>query len=290
MKPVPRFVRTVIRAVGTIAPGLMAAIAYRQFWDLGRPATVKDRARSVHDRAVVSIVSVGEREARVYSWGTGSEVVLLVHGWRGRASQFADVVRALESPHRTVVAFDAPGNGASPGDRTDLLDYVALIRLVTDRFGGPTTVIAHSFGSLAAFVAAREGVRVGGIVSIAGVGSFDYVVSTFTAALALPRRATRALRQRIAAGLFVGQGDIWRRFVSELDPTDTATPLLVIHDSDDRAVDVSQATAIAEAHTGPVSTLITHGLGHTRVLSDPAILDAISEFVLARSVDEAVPD
>ncbi len=147
---------------------------------------------------------------------------------------------------------------------------------MVEKYGQPSLMIAHSFGALAAFTAVRQGVRPERLVSIAGVGSFDYVVDAFVGALALPRRAAAGLRRRIENGLFGGKS--LRGFVSELDPTDTGIPLLVIHDRGDRAVDFGQSTLIAEAHTGSVTELHTEGLGHTRILSDPTVLAAIEAF------------
>jgi pimeloyl-ACP methyl ester carboxylesterase len=277
MKPLPRWFRAFVHIVGTLAPPVMARIAYRLFWNLGRPMAVAPGARSVHDRAERETVSVGTRQAVVYRWGSGPETVLLVHGWRGRASQFAAVIDALESPRRTIFAFDAPGNGDSPGDRTDLRDYIALIRSVAERTGRLDLLVGHSFGVMAIFVAVREGVPAQRLVSIAGVSGLEHTYVTFARALALPGRVNRLLRRRIERQVFDGESGIWGRFVSELDPADT-TPLLIIHDRNDRAVDFAEAAKITAAHLGPVTELYTSGLGHTRVLADSAVARAIVSF------------
>jgi pimeloyl-ACP methyl ester carboxylesterase len=247
------------------------------FWNLGTPMAVHTEAAAVHARARRESVSIGDRRAVVYRWGTGSDTVLLVHGWRGRASQFTALVEALESPERTIVAFDAPGNGDSPGDRTDLRDYLAVIRQVAADSGGLELMLGHSFGVMGVFVAVREGVRANRIVSIAGTADMNYTYGRFVSALRLPRRVDFLLRRRIEREVFDGDGGIWRRFTSELDPTDH-TPLLVVHDRDDRAVEFSQAERIVAAHLGPTTELVTTGLGHTRLLSNAAVIRAVVEF------------
>ena len=288
MKPLPRWFRVFVHVIGTVSPRLMAVLAYRMFWNLGTPMAVRPDAVAVHNRARRETTMIGERHAVIYRWGHGPETVLLVHGWRGRASQFAALVEALESPERTIVAFDAPGNGDSPGDRTDLRDYLAVIRLVAAEPNGLDLLVGHSFGVMGIFVAVREGVRAKRMVSIAGTADMNYTYGTFARALELPSRVDTLLRRKIERGVFDGDPGIWRRFVSELDPTDQ-TPLLIVHDRDDRAVDFSQAEKITAAHLGPISELYTSGLGHTRVLSDPAVLRAIADFASepARTRSEA---
>jgi pimeloyl-ACP methyl ester carboxylesterase len=277
MKPLPAWFRALVRVLGTLIPPVMTRIAYRLFWDLGQPMAVKPQALDVHRRARREIVAIGDRQAVVYRWGTGPETVLLVHGWRGRASQFATLVEALESPARTIVAFDAPGNGDSPGNRTDLRDYLALIRLVARESGGLDLLVGHSFGVLGAFVAVHEGVRAKRLVSIAGVSSIGYTFDTFARVGQPPADRERGLRRRIERNVFDGDTKFWTRFVSELDPVDR-TPLLVIHDVADRQVEFDQCAVIAEAHVGAVTELHTTGLGHVRVLSDREVVQAIIAF------------
>jgi pimeloyl-ACP methyl ester carboxylesterase len=277
MKPLPKWFRSLVRVVGTVSPRLMTFLAYRMFWNLGKPMELRPDAAAAHARARRETVNIGERQAVVYRWGNGPKTVLLVHGWRGRASQFAALVEALESPEYTIISFDAPGNGDSPGDRTDLRDYLAVIRSVADERGAIDLLVGHSFGAMGIFVAVREGVRASRIVSIAGSADMDYTYGTFARALDLPKRVHARLRRKIQRVAFDGDATIWRRFVSELDPTDQ-TPLLVIHDRDDRIIQFSQAEKIAAAHAGPTTELFTSGLGHTRGLTDPGVLRSIVDF------------
>jgi fermentation-respiration switch protein FrsA (DUF1100 family) len=284
MKRPPNWFILFVRLVGTAFPRLLLGSLYRTFWNLGTPMAVRPEAQSVHARARRETVRVGNRAAVVYRWGTGPATVLLVHGWRGRASQFAAIIEALESPERTIVAFDAPGNGNSPGTQTDLRDYLTVIRDVANGAGGLDLLIGHSFGVIGVFVAVREGVRASRIVSIAGMSTMNYTYGTFARALELPRRLSELLRRKIERDTFGGDTGIWRRFVAELDATDQ-TPLLLIHDQNDRVIEFSEAAKIAGAHLGPTTELFTSGLGHTRVLADPAVVRAITDFAKAeRSV------
>jgi len=274
-----RLVRGGMTALGTVVPPAAAEIGWRMWRSLGTPASVHPRDAEVHARAVRGELAAAGQRIATYSWGNGPEVVLLVHGWRSRASRFAPVVAALESPDRTIVAFDAPGNGDSSGELTTILDYVEIIRLLSARHGGFAAIVAHSFGVLSTFVAVREGAHTDRIVGISGMHSATQLVDEFKRQSGLPDRALRGFRTRIERRTFPGVPDIWRRSVAELDPTDVITRVLLVHDRQDPVVDVGQAELIAGAHTGPVRVVLTDGLGHSRILRDEAVLGEIRQFV-----------
>ncbi len=274
-----RLVRGGMTALGTVVPSAAAEIGWRMWRTLGTPASVHPRDAEVHARAGRGELAAAGQRIATYTWGAGPEVVLLVHGWRDRASRFSQVVEALESPDRTIVAFDAPGNGDSSGEFTTILDYVEIIRLLSVRHGGFAAIVAHSFGVLSTFVAVREGARTDRIVGVSGMHAATQLVDEFQRLSGLPARAMPAFRSRIERRTFPGIPDIWRRFVAELDPADVVTPVLLVHDRRDTRVDVGQAELIAEAHTGPMRLVITEDLGHTRILRDETVLGEIRQFV-----------
>lgn len=281
----PRAARTVLGALSVVTPPLAAELGFRLWRHLGTPERVRPHDAEVHARAERGILDLAGTRVATYTWGDGPEVVLLVHGWRSRASRFSAVVRELESPGRTIVAFDAPGNGDSTGNRVTVLEYAQVIARLSARYGGFETIVAHSFGVLATFLAVREGALAGRIVSIAGVHDVDEIVDEFTRLAGLTGRARTGLRSRIERRTFPQVPDVWRRFVAELDPADVRTPLLVVHDARDPVVDPRQSELIAEAHNGPTRVIRTDGLGHVRILSDAAVLGEIARFADTPSAD-----
>jgi pimeloyl-ACP methyl ester carboxylesterase len=274
MKTLPPWFRAVVRVVSGI-PLLGTAFVWALFWRLGPAVSVRSVEAPFHARArVVDLNGVVG-----YVWGAGERTVLLVHGWQSRASRFATIGEELVARGYTVVAFDAPGNGDSPGTRTHAYDYVEAIRELARRHGEFEAVIAHSFGAVATFIAARGEVRTKRIVTIAGVHDFASIVRDFGRAVGLGRGGVRRLRESIERWAAARGIDPWREVVAELDPADTHTPLLVVHDSGDREVALEQAMQIVEAHTGVVETLITDGLGHNRVPSAPEVVERVVRFV-----------
>src|SRR6201999_2421848 len=88
----------------------------------------------------------------VYRWGDGPSV-LLVHGWGGSAGQMTAFGEPLREAGFSVVAFHAPGHGASTGSWLAIPRFAAALAAVA-RFHGPLHgIIAHSLGGPAALMA-----------------------------------------------------------------------------------------------------------------------------------------
>jgi pimeloyl-ACP methyl ester carboxylesterase len=276
VKPLPRWFRRLVR-IASIIPPLGTAIAWRLFWTLGAPVSVRPSERDTHDRARVGSIDVDGDAIATYEWGTGQRTVLLVHGWRSRASRFSVLIDELVERGFTVVSFDAPGNGDSGGTRMDALQVTGIVQRLAAQYGPLEAIVGHSFGGMPTFMARRNGTDAARLITIASAHNFSAVIDMFAAGIGLP--STRGLRRRSEAWGHAKGIDIWRTALSELDPTDTGTPILVVHDAGDREVPLEQAMLIVEAHTGPVETMITDGLGHNRVLSDPDVVGRIAAFV-----------
>lgn len=274
-----RAVPATLAALGTVAPALVAELALPLWAHPGRPEPVHLRDADVHARAVRGTLDVDGLPVATYTWGTGPEVILLVHGWRSRASRFGSIVAALEGPGRTLVAFDAPGHGDTPGRGTTALQLARIVRRLAARHGGASAIVAHSFGVLASFIAVREGVDVDRIVGLAAVHDADHVVDDFARTMRLGRRAHRRFRSLIEQRFFPGIPDIWRRAVAELDPADTRTSVLLVHDPADPYIPFAQSEEIRDAHTGPVRLVAADGVGHNRILTDPAVIAEVSAFL-----------
>ena len=60
-------------------------------------------------------------------------------------------------------------------------------------------------------------------------------------------------------------------------------PILLIHDQNDRQVPVAEAARAAHMLPG-AELMVTRGLGHNRLLADPAVVTAIVDFVAAQEM------
>lgn len=271
-------------AIRRLPPAAAAAAALPFFMSAGpRRAVQPDEEHSllVAEQSRIRVPGLHGRggEAVAYSWGSGDGLVLLVHGWGGRASQFAPLVRELRYAGQSAVAFDAPAHGAAPGRGTYILDFIGAMVELERRHGPFRTVVAHSFGSLAALVAVAEGLGAGRVVTVSGMGDADHLVASFAAGAGLEPTAEAAFRERFARRIFPGEPDVYGRFSAVRHPLPASVPLLVVHDAADRRVPSTEADRLVAANKGHASSVSTHGLGHQRILADERVLAEITRFV-----------
>ena len=59
-----------------------------------------------------------------------------------------------------------------------------------------------------------------------------------------------------------------------------SVPMLIAHDAQDRTVSINDSEQQAWMYDN-VDLLVTHGLGHRRILSDPAVIDAAINHIQA---------
>ncbi|MGP3970900.1 alpha/beta hydrolase [Streptomyces sp. 6N223] len=274
-------VRTALATLSRIAPRAAGRLALRLFRlpagrSRPRPAEEPVMRRARRDR-----LRVNGADVEVYAWGSGERPVLLMHGWASRASRFAPLVQALLERGYSPVAFDAPGHGDSGGATTTILDYREIARRLHERHGRFAAVIGHSVGGTAAFFAIRGQVTADRLVSISAPSDFDHVVDRFCAQLGVGPRLKAELRRQIERRMFPGEANIWARFAATHRPAEHTHPVLVIHDDADDTIDTGQARRIAAAYGQQADLLVTRGLGHRRLIADPAVIDAVLDFAAA---------
>jgi pimeloyl-ACP methyl ester carboxylesterase len=283
MNLVLKAVAAALRALSRVSTRLAGRVAYALFGRAIR-AKMRDAERDVHLRARTKTVTVNGRNVAVYWWGDGASPVLLIHGWGGRASNYAGFVPRLLDRGMTAIAFDMPGHGESEGKSTDLLECAEIIRCIQEQHGAFHAIVAHSFGSLSAFQAVRGGVTTGRLVSISGVCDIGYPFDNFCRTLGLDDGVRQDLRRR-AELHFAPEQDIWLRFCASYDPAAFDLPILVIHDENDETVDPEQGRRLAEAHAPRATLVTTTGLGHRKIMATPNVIDSVVDFVAAGAAE-----
>jgi pimeloyl-ACP methyl ester carboxylesterase len=269
-------IRLALNGVAGVAPAAAARVAFELWRWPGPRGDVRPAEREVHEAAQVSAVDHQGRRVVTYAWGDGQRPVLLVHGWSSRASRFADLVSALLVRGYSPVSYDAFGHGGTGGGAGTILDHQAVIAALSDRHGPFEGIVAHSLGVPFALYAVREGVSVDRVVAISGVSDFGYLVDTFCAKLGLRPSLNQRLRRRIERSLFDGDAGIWDRFSAG---TRAGCDLLIVHDAVDDIVDRGQADLLASGYGARASLIETTGLGHSRILRDPEVIEAAVTFL-----------
>jgi pimeloyl-ACP methyl ester carboxylesterase len=282
-----RLTRAALQAAFIVSEDLGISIAERLF------TSPRRHSRPQRERAVLAsgrpfTIPVTLRSPRwngartqvaAWRWGVGP-TVLLVHGWEGRGSQLGALVEPLVGAGLSVVTFDAPAHGNSPGNRLYLTDQADAITDVAAAIGPLHAIVAHSFGCAATLLAhARGGVDATRNVMISPNVLIDDSLDRFARLVGLDEAERSLLEHQIVTATVMT--------VESLALERLATPreasLLAIHDRDDREVPVHHAERLTQAWPA-ARLLVTEGLGHRRILRDRAVLREVVE-----AVREGVP-
>jgi len=272
-------VRGLLSWLARPAPGLAARWAHR-LWltPRGRPASTRDASGLA--RAERGWQTVAGRRIATYAWGAGP-CVLLVHGWSGRASQFAFLGSALASAGYRALAFDAPAHGESPGGRTNIYEIEQVMGALADAAGPLHGIVAHSFGGACTALAMRRGLQAARVVCLAPPTQLLWMLQSFSRLLELPPAVVARLEARLDRD---AGGDYSRLLSADMNARFLAAPALVLHDEDDEDVPWQQGAMLARAWPGARFER-THGLGHRRIVRDPGVADRIVAFLAAPESD-----
>lgn len=274
-----------IHAVMAVLERLWPALAGRIGWAVFSTPGKARRSEWVHRPDHTGWVRWGGVHLALHTWEARGPTVLLAHGWQGRASDLSAMAEPLRARGFRVVAVDFPAHGASTGGRTILPEMAAALRAVASLQPSLHAVVAHSFGCVVTALAMRQGMGCERVVFLAGPSDMDPYFTTLERALGMGPRGRRAFRERLTRVLN-GAG------VPGLDITELVRgfriPLLIVHSADDREVPLAASRRLEEVWEG-AERLQVEGLGHRRLLRNPAVVSRVVEFVAPGAVAVPVP-
>ncbi len=267
-----RLMSGLLSGVGAVSPSAAGRLAFEIFCATGK----RRRPRFTPRPDRVETVRVGRQRVLTYAWDGGGPTVVLVHGWNGGSGDLAAFIAPLRDAGRRVVAVDLPAHGRSSGRRLTLAAAVDAVDAVLRREPSVEAVIAHSFGVPATVLAAGRGAPLPRAVLISGPASMEPYLQRFEQVLRLDPSVRAAMRARIRRVL--DEGGLETMELTAVAPR-LAGRALVIHDRADREVPFLSAQALHRAWPG-AELLATEGLGHRRILSDPAVIARAVRFAV----------
>jgi pimeloyl-ACP methyl ester carboxylesterase len=287
-----KVIRSLFGAAERIAPGIGGKAAFELFCRTPNPNRLSDGEKRAVERAAGFMeearhhrLPVGSRcvvvhEFRPRGGRENAGTVLVLHGWRSRTEYMKALIEAYRDAGFRVMSLDLPGHGGSAGRRLNLATAVRAAHAAGEWFGPFEAIVGHSFGGSVA-VNAVAGSIVGipplaasRLVLIAAPSSMPELFRDFGRYLNLGPRTQSALADEVhrVAGRPLDE------FVGTRQLAEMPVPTLVVHAPDDREVPAGHAELFAQAGDH-VRLRWAPGLGHRRILSDPAIVEDALGFV-----------
>jgi pimeloyl-ACP methyl ester carboxylesterase len=266
--------RTAFRTVGSVAPNVAARWAETIFCSPPRHEPRPGEEAFLATGRRLTVRSQGQ-DLAVWVWGQGP-VVILAHGWGGRAGRLTALAGGLMQNGFRVVLFDAPAHGKSMGRLASLPQFSRALRDVGDALGPVHGLIGHSLGGAAVSLAMRDGLAARRAVLIAPPADVFLFTHAFAEHLRLPPRVRRVMRENLESRLQIR----WEELHIPTLARRMNSPALIVHDVDDPDVPYGHGEEIARAW--PAAELVTtKGLGHRSILRDPEVVRRTIDFLRA---------
>ncbi|MCU0432322.1 MAG: alpha/beta hydrolase [Bacteroidia bacterium] len=265
------FYRAWIQFLFFIAP---EKASWRVLMLFATPRVRKSRERETEALALARAedVDINGKRIRMYTWGSGTPTVLLMHGWEGRAGNMGGIATALQGKGYTCMAFDAPAHGDSDGKRSTLFAYSEVMAGMLARFPQITAVISHSFGSAASiYTLARHPHQVARLAMLSTPDRLLDAFNEFYALLKIKPRQQERVYRVFEKHFHYKAGDLQ---VSRDAARTNVTQAILLHDRNDSQIPFSNAEKVKAAW--PALKLIPlQDVGHYRMIWNEEVIEQV---------------
>jgi pimeloyl-ACP methyl ester carboxylesterase len=208
----------------------------------------------------------------------GSPVVLLVHGWGGQAHQLLALAQAIDQAGLRPVLVDLPAHGTSAGSTSNLPQFARAIEYVAARLQAQgrvlQAVVGHSLGANAAAYASARGMAAPRLVLLAPPASARDYTRFFAQVFGL----WESTRAELQAHIEAREGVLMAHFEPPAVGPRIRAATLVVHDRHDRVNPFAHGEAF-EREIWNAKLVATEGLGHRKLLADPAVVEEVVAFL-----------
>lgn len=273
--PVPKWMVIGFKTLEQISPYMAMRIAAHIF---SKPikfrAPMLEKQQSLRcTNTLHHVTKIGEN-IMVYEWENAGKRILINHGWSSRGTQMYHIAEQLHAAGFHVISYDAPAHGKSSGSKTNMLQILEVTQYLKNYYGEFHALIGHSLGGGVSYQYVKQSTEVKKLVTIASIDKLSTVFENYTAIIGLSKKACDRMTVYFERKYKVKISD----FDSYLAAKQIAAPTLVIHDKYDYDVSIDAANNITKHHKN-ATLMVTQGLGHSKILSDPKVVDAITSFI-----------
>ncbi len=275
--PIIKLIQLGFQTLGRLFPQKAAAIAFEMF------STPRIRAKHKISDPILESARMfeflyGKQVLKGYEWGSGTQTILLVHGWESRGTALRTFVPALLERGYRVVAFDGPAHGNSDGKTTNLIQFACAIRAAIRQVGQVHGIIAHSFGGASTVYGLahlKPEIELNKLVLIATPDSIKKVLQDTTKTLRLPKNVAAAFFKMVEKRL---KNEISAVDVSRAGDKIPVKETLIVHDLLDPVVPFATSEHIYQRWKN-VELLVSEGYGHYRLMKNPDVIARVAAFL-----------
>jgi len=210
----------------------------------------------------------------LYQYGESDKKILLSHGWSGRGTHLFKIADELIKAGYSTVSFDAPAHGKSPGRTTIMSEFVETILEIEKQFGLFEAAVGHSLGGMSLLNAVKKGLSINRLAIIGSGDIVQNILNGFVTKLELRPSTSEQLRLHFEKKY----GEEMDNYSAYKSAMEVSIPVLVIHDKNDEEVPVEAGINIHK-HLKNGELFLTEGLGHRKILGNPAVIEKVVQFI-----------
>lgn len=272
---VPQYFLYTGKFLTAVSPFLASRFAARLFLTPFRyRLPQREKEMNTNSRQEKITVPSINREIVVYHYGETSRKILLVHGWSGSGTQLANMAKALLEKGFSLVSFDAPAHGKSPGKISMMPFFSESAHYLEQKYGPFEGAIGHSLGGMASLRAVKDGLKINKLVVIGTANSITHITKDFARNMKLNEHVARKMKTYLDKKL----REDMENYSGAVSARQVSIPTLVIHDKQDVDVPVSAAHDLySSLENGEL--FITEGLGHRRILGNREVIEKSLRFL-----------
>ena len=252
--------------------------AEKAFDVFGTPFLKSVRKQSVENAEIIQF-QLNHKKVNGYRWNhPQTRKALILHGFGSAAHKFEDYAVLLAAKGYEVLAFDAPAHGDSEGDRTNAIEYCAMIKEVMARYGPVESFLAHSFGGISLSLALEDTMH-DAHTKVVFIAPATETTSAVDGAFNMLKIKNETVRNEFDKLVFELSGKKTEWFSMRRAMNNIKASVLWIHDEDDDITPWADALKVAEDNHPNIKFVLTKGLGHRKIYHDEIVKKQVIEFL-----------
>jgi pimeloyl-ACP methyl ester carboxylesterase len=272
---VPKFILYSVKFVQLISIELVTKLASKIFTSpIKHKIPKREFEMDKKTRQETVFIPEIDKKIMVYHYGDSPKKVLLVHGWSGRGTQLVKFAEELIRSGYSTISFDAPAHGKSAGKTTLMPEFIASILELEKLYGPFEYAIGHSLGGISLLNSVRQGLKIKKLIVVGSADRIKDIFDEFVKKLQLKP----IVSDKMIAGFEKQFGVSMDNYSAHLAAQKVMIPTLVIHDENDYEVPVFCGMNIHK-HLPHGELLITHKLGHRKILGDKNVIHKTMDFI-----------